>query len=239
MSSGIVNPNPKKPIGRKNYGSIGHLPCSRLGPGDHSIEAGQARICTEKARDRLDRIIVQEKLDGSNVGAARVHGELIALGRAGYRAGTSPHKQHHMFASWLTKNAARFNWLQEGWRVCGEWMAQAHGTRYTLPRGPFIAFDMMRGSVRSPEDNIPLSAYACIPWATTIHDGGPIRVQDAMSLIGEAGFDGALDAPEGVVYRVERKGKVDFLAKYVRPDKVDGLYLPGVSGKPAVWNWES
>jgi hypothetical protein len=45
------------------------------------------------------------------------------------------------------------------------------------------------------------------------------------------------DEIEGVVYRVERKGKVDFLAKYVRPDKVDGSYLPEVSGREAVWNW--
>ena len=45
------------------------------------------------------------------------------------------------------------------------------------------------------------------------------------------------DEPEGVVYRVERKGDVDFLAKWVRPDKVDGKYLPEMSGEPAVWNW--
>jgi len=30
----------------------------------------------------------------------------------------------------------------------------------------------------------------------------------------------AIDPIEGLVYRVERKGKVDFLAKWVRPDKV-------------------
>lgn len=37
--------------------------------------------------------------------------------------------------------------------------------------------------------------------------------------------------------RVEHKGEVDFLAKYVRPDKIDGLYLPEISGKEAIWNW--
>jgi hypothetical protein len=30
---------------------------------------------------------------------------------------------------------------------------------------------------------------------------------------------------------------VDFLAKWVRPDKVDGMYLPEISGKEPVWNW--
>jgi hypothetical protein len=50
-----------KPLGFKNYGSIGHLPCSRMGPGDHSVHEGQARICLEKARDKHDRIFVTEK----------------------------------------------------------------------------------------------------------------------------------------------------------------------------------
>jgi len=40
------------------------------------------------------------------------------------------------------------------------------------------------------------------------------------------------------VYRVERKGKVEFLAKYVLPDKVDGRYFPEISGQPEVWNWQ-
>jgi len=37
--------------------------------------------------------------------------------------------------------------------------------------------------------------------------------------------------------RVERNAKVDFLTKWVRPDKEDGRYLPDVSGQRAVWNW--
>ena len=53
----------RKPLGMKNYGHIAHLPSSRMGPGDHSCELGQARIATLKARDRHDHVIVQEKLD--------------------------------------------------------------------------------------------------------------------------------------------------------------------------------
>lgn len=50
-------------------------------------------------------------------------------------------------------------------------------------------------------------------------------------------FHGALDPVEGAVWRVERGGSVDFLAKYVRPDKVDGCYLPDIAGCEAVWHW--
>ncbi len=56
-----------------------------------------------------------------------------------------------------------------------------------------------------------------------------------MATLGTYGFHGALDPVEGVVWRVEHRGKVDFLAKFVRPDKVDGLYLE--KGAPIVWNW--
>lgn len=35
---------PTKPLGHKAYGSIPHLPTSRLGPGDHHVTEGQARI---------------------------------------------------------------------------------------------------------------------------------------------------------------------------------------------------
>ena len=91
--------NPK-PLGGKNYGSIAHLPGSRMGPGDHSCHVGQERICNEKARDKHDLIIVQEKLDGSNVGVAKLGGQLRALTRAGYLAHTSPYEQHPNLRAW-------------------------------------------------------------------------------------------------------------------------------------------
>ena len=70
-----------------------------------------------------------------------------------------------------------------------------------------------------------------------------------MKLLGACGFHGACDVVEGAVWRIERdvlvspgqgserKRIVDFLVKYVRPDKRDGSYLPEMSGKEAVWNW--
>lgn len=64
-----------------------------------------------------------------------------------------------------------------------------------------------------------------------------VPLTEALKTLGAMGYHGALDEAEGVVYRVERKGKVDFLAKYVRPSKVAGCYLPEVSGNAAVWNW--
>lgn len=227
-----------KPLGRKNYGSIGHLPCSRMGPADHACHPGQQRICVEKSRDRHDLIIVTEKLDGSNVGIANVDGQILALGRAGYLAQTSKYEQHQLFADWVRRDRQRWcGALRPGQRLVGEWMAQAHGTRYALPHGPFAAFDLMEGERRLPFDTLAAVCAAHeIPMPRLLHRGGPLSVEAAMALHG-AGDHGCLDEPEGAVWRVERNGQFDFMAKWVRPDKIDGKFLPEVSGTETIWNW--
>ncbi len=226
-----------KPLGRKSYGSIGHLPSSRLGPGDHKVADGQARICTEKARDKHDVIIVQEKLDGSNVGVANVGGQILAISRAGYLASTSPYEQHHRFGEWVAQNEDRFSdVLADGERLCGEWLYQAHGTRYALNHEPFVAFDIMRGEKRLPfaEFTERVDGLFVVPSLVSIGDA--VSVAAAMAALGEHGRHGAIDRVEGAVWRVERDGVVDFLAKYVRPDKADGCYLPEMSGNGIVLN---
>ncbi len=241
-----------KPLGRKNYGSIPHLPGSRMGPADKSCHKGQARIATKQARDANDEIIVQEKLDGSNVGVAKIDQQIVPLTRAGYRAETSPYEQHHKFADWVLKpeNRERFSaCLNDGERLAGEWLMQAHGTRYHLKHEPFVVFDLMTDHKRKPYDDL-MKRIASFEFITPhlIHRGEPISIGDVMKKLNKFGFHGALDEVEGAVWRVERdkptgrKGEkervVDFLVKYVRPDKKDGIYFPSVSGKETVWNWE-
>lgn len=228
---------PAKPLGRKAYGTIGHLPLSRMGPGDHRVPEGQCDICIGKVRDKNDEVIVQEKLDGSCVAVARLDGTLHVLGRAGYPAYTSPYRQHWMFADWATERAERFAAvLEDGERLVGEWLAQAHGTRYNLEhREPFVAFDLMVGTVRACWCAFMERVGGVFSTPTPIHFG-PIQPVAAMKRLG-CGFYGAAEQAEGIVYRVERRGDVDFLAKYVRADKVDGKYLPEVCGTEC-WNWK-
>lgn len=228
---------PMKPLGQKAYGHIPHLPGSRRGPGDHKCPEGQARICTEKIRDRHDLIIVQEKLDGSCVAVAKIGGEVVALGRSGYLAQTSKYEQHQLFSKWVRDNEDRFrSTLFEGERICGEWLAQAHGTRYDLPHEPFVAFDIMSRVTRLPYSHVEDRLGMVFTLPKVLHIGGPFPIERAMELVVVSGH-GALDLVEGAVWRVQRRGVVDFLAKYVRPDKQDGCYLPEVSGGSAIWNW--
>jgi hypothetical protein len=211
-----------------------------MGPADHKCSEGQYIIATQKTRDKNDLVIVQEKLDGSNVGVAKINGEILAITRAGYLAETSQFEQHHFFAKWVNAsfNRKRFNEiLYDGERICGEWLLQAHGTRYNLNHEPFVAFDIISNNKRLLYfDFIERVEYA-FKTPETLHCGrNGFSVEAAMKMLGEEGFHGALDPVEGAVWRVERNGKVDFLAKYVRPDKVDGKYLPEISGTEPVWN---
>lgn len=226
-----------KPLGHKAYGSIPHFFNSRVGPADKHCDAGMQKIMTEKCRDRHDLIIVQEKLDGSNVAIAKVNGEILALTRSGYLASTSPYTQHHNFAVWVGLEQFKFNSvLNEGERIVGEWLYQAHGTRYNLPHDLFVPFDIMTEHTRINYHDFLLRVLPHgLPIPRLIHIGQPFRLKNAIEAIKTSGH-GAVDPVEGVVYRCERHRKVDFLCKYVRPDKVDGLYLPEISGKEAVYN---
>lgn len=235
----------EKPLGHKNYGSIGHLPTSRLGSGDHHITEGQARICLNKTRDSQDYIWVTEKLDGSNVGVALKNGRLLSLSRSGYEASTSPHELHQLFADWVRRNEERFRGcLQEGQRIVGEWLALAHGTIYELPHEPFVAFDMFEAQRRLPYqeclNNCLLGAFV---HPRLIHHGPEaFSMANLLEALKTSGH-GALDGAEGAVYRVERPDKnghlnVDFLAKYVSPNKEAGKYLdtPLKPCRP-LWLW--
>lgn len=235
------NTPPHKPLKQKAYGSIPHLPGSRRGPGDKGLSVDQARICTTKARDRHDVIVVQEKLDGSCVAVAKLESRIVPLIRAGYEAANSNYPQHHLFAAWVFERWDLFAAiLQEGEWLVGEWLAQAHGTRYALPHDPFVAFDLMRGSEhareRTPIDDFTARIADRLPIPRLIHRGGPLTIDAVLEILEPSGH-GALDPVEGAVWRVERKGVVDFLGKYVRPDKTDGCYLPEIANCEPYWNW--
>ena len=228
-----------KPLGKKAYGHIPHLPGSRITPADHKCTEGQKRICTEKKRDQHDIIIVTEKVDGSCTAVAKIDGMIYPLNRAGYVANTSPFPQHHYFFDWVMERQDLFlGMLKNGERIVGEWLAQAHGTRYNLPHEPWVVFDIMRGDERALWEELTTRAKG---WGLTtprlLNMGAPFSIKQGLEAIKVSGH-GAIDPVEGFVMKVERKGKVDFLAKYVRPDKIDGLYLPEISGKDPVWNWK-
>lgn len=212
----------------RNYGSIPHLSISKMTQqADKKIERHQEELLTKKARDWKDLIIVTEKIDGSNVGVIRKEGRLIPITRKGYTAESSPFEQHHLFDKYIKRSETNFDFLCDMWRITGEWMIKTHGTKYNISNeSPFCAFDIF-------DDNNKRLPYLefrdiCtrynIQTTRLLHIGQPISIKNAIKLLG-SGFYGNPDKPEGVVYRMEREGKVDFLAKWVHAEKEDGKYM--------------
>lgn len=215
-----------KILGQKSYGSIPHLIGSKRGPTDKGVNEGQHRIATEKVRDFKDLIIVQEKLDGSNVAIARINDRLVPVTRTGYAALSSPYEQHHKFDEWAFLNLKRFEFLEEGERLCGEWLTKRHSIEYKLYHEPFVAFDIMsNGHERTIYAEF---LYRCgesdIITPNLIHMGGPAKAKWVMKKMG-LGNHGAQEKPEGAVWRIEREFRVDFLCKFVRHDYEPGKYL--------------
>jgi len=167
---------------------------------------------------------------------ANIDGQMVALTRSGYRAIDGSYEHLRMFSPWVAARNEAFKWvLAPGQRICGEWLAMAHGTRYG--DGPaFVAFDLMVGADRLPHDTFKeVGTSIEISTATVPSDGPPCSVTRALGLLGEFGHHGALEAPEGCVWKVERNGSFDFNCKYVRPEKVDGKYLPNIASSDPIW----
>ncbi len=119
-----------------------------------------------------------------------------------------------------------------------------------LKHEPFVAFDLMVGTKRARYDELMARVKnGEFVTPTVIHRGAPLSIEAAMQALDAYGFHGASDPVEGAVWRVERNelvnpGRngernwtVDFVVKYVRPDKIDGAYLPEISGQEPLWNW--
>lgn len=229
-----------RPLNRKNYGSIPHLSTSKLGTGDHFIEKGQERILTEKVRDKHDEVLVFEKYDGSNVGIGKIDNRIVALTRSGYTAKTSPYKQHHLFSDWVYKNIIKWmDILENGERITGEWLAQAHGLKYNIEVEPIVFFDHFNSeNQRSQFDYLgELAIMYGLQLPRMLHRGKAIATNELLPTL-NTGTEGicSIEKPEGMVYRVERKGKVDFLAKWVRSDFEAGKYIIDREESELIWN---
>lgn len=217
---------------------IPHLPQSR--DRDLVLPEEKARICTQFT-SQLDRIIIEEKLDGSPCAITRQGPNILALTQDGIPAHTSQYSRHGMFHDWVQKHAVRFRFiLNDQEYLYGDWLAQAIGTKYTHVDQPFVPTDFV-----DQEGNMP-NRWVFYLRTQKINLFGPPQLlphgatppRDAIRIFHKmTRFPQSEDEPEGVIYRVERMGKERFRAQYVRPDKQDGIYLPEKTGASPVWNW--
>ena len=178
-----------------------------------------AQYCESKYRPDT-KIIITEKVDGSNVSIYNDNGEIIALSRGGYKCSGSQYEQHKLFYDLVEKlkDKGRIteDLLPVGDRVVFESLTVKHGAFYkNAPDYLLIDWQTKKGRKLWNE----YDSFLFIEKVKTIYSGIiPIPVEHINSCIPKKGFYGAKEGYEGLVYRIERNNKFDFLSKWVRHD---------------------
>lgn len=117
-----------------------HLPGSRGGDDDIVLEHSEAIDILR------EEVVVEEKLDGSNLAISWVDGHLVARNRRKFlHKGNLPKnpsgKQFLPMWNYMDRHRQGLRSL-EGMAVYGEWLWMAHGIHYSRLPSYFIAFDL-------------------------------------------------------------------------------------------------
>lgn len=206
-----------KKIIPSNYPRIQHIHGSKMiDAEDRLLNRREQDWLTVKTRTKTDIVIVTEKVDGCNVGVLRFGRKLIPILRKGYDVRTNSNEWIRAFYNFVQERRSRFlRLLNDGERVCGEWMIKTHTIRYRMRHEPFITFDLISDTHRDRYLNAKHRLEANgFTTAGLVHYGTAIPVGVALNMLGE-GFHGAEVGPEGIVYRYEGDGGWLFNGKYV------------------------
>jgi len=189
----------------KSFATIQHLLGSKMiDAEDKLLGTEQIKWLTQRRRVNTDMVIITEKLDGMNAGVLRRGDFLHPLIKKGYDCRANPLPWINAFADFVEINDSRFmRVLNDGERICGEWMIKTHTLSYKLPHEPFVAFDIIKDSERLPylilRERAALSNFVT---AGLIHMGEAIPTEMALQILG-GGYHGVIGEPEGLVYRYE------------------------------------
>lgn len=210
------------------YPRTPHLFGSRGTPDDkHLGEAESIRLIADAS------LIVEEKIDGTNVG---IHftsdGEMILQCR-GHRITEGMHPQYDLFKQWAAvKRPAIEERLQDRFILFGEWMYARHSIHYRQLPHYFFEFDIYdknHAEFLSLQRRLTLLAGAGLETVPVVHTGAVAR-ERLETLIGPSRFDSYFESPatrrsdrlmEGLYLRTESEGIVSGRAKFVRPEFVE------------------
>lgn len=174
-------------------------------------------------------LIVEEKLDGTNVGLHFVDAKL-ALQCRGHEITAGMHPQYDLFKQWaIAKQNTLYAALGDQLVMYGEWMYARHSIWYqTLPHF-FFEFDILdkdKNAFLDLETRIKILAGTGIHTVPIVHRG-PIELEKLSELIGPSEFGAQFEHPisgqidnlmEGLYFRTESNGIVTARSKFVRPE---------------------
>jgi len=197
-------------------GSEGTSDDKRLGRAD------TARMLTDPS------LIVEEKLDGTNVGLHFADGRLVLQCR-GHEITAGMHPQYDLFKQWATTKRTTFEaMLGERFIMYGEWLYAKHSIFYTQLPHYFFEFDIFDKQAHvflDLDQRLKMLQGTGIQTVPVVHRGA-LKIQTLTELISRSAFGSEFDNPftgqnddlmEGVYLRTEADGVVTARSKFVRP----------------------
>ncbi len=178
-------------------------------------------------------LIVEEKLDGTNVGIHFTAAGRLVLQCRGHEITPGMHPRYDLFKRWTTaRRPALEAMLGDRLILFGEWLYARHSVHYRRLPHYFFEFDIHdkgRGEFLDLEARLGLIEGAGVVTVPVLHRG-EIDEDGLRSLIGPSRFDSAFANPmtgrhdplmEGLYLRTEAAGRVARRAKLVRPEFVE------------------
>ena len=206
----------------RGYSSISHLPGSKMiDDKDKLIGVQECGWLTVERRNFKDLVIITEKVDGMNASVYRIDNQLYPIIRAGYDVRTSDKNWIRAFGRFVSTNSDRFmSVLDNGERLCGEWMIKTHTLSYDLPHEPYVVFDIVgEKNKRLSYKDFRHRVDGIFTPTGLLHIGEAIAPLLAIEILGK-GYHGVVgDQPEGVVYKYENQDGYVCSGKFVsHPD---------------------
>jgi RNA ligase len=189
-------------------------------------------------RDSLDflanaSLIVEEKLDGTNVGIHFTSAGRLVLQCRGHEITTGMHAQYDLFKQWtMGKRPDLEIILEDRLILFGEWLYARHSVHYRALPHYFFEFDIYdkeRQVFLDLAARLEILEGTGILTVPVVHRG-PVTADDLAGLIGPSSFDSVFensvtgrtdDLMEGLYLRTEADGVVTGRAKFVRPEFVE------------------
>ena len=179
----------------------------------------------EAAAFLSQQIVVEEKIDGANLGlSTNEDGELLVQNRGSWLSPDSAHPQFRSLWTWLApRREALVDALWPNLMLFGEWCAIVHSVSYNALPDWFLGFDLFDRSVgrfwstrRSDELLNPLGIRR-VPCLGS----GRFTIDDLVDLMTTSHVG---DHPmEGVYVRAESENWLEVRAKLVRPEFVQAI----------------
>jgi hypothetical protein len=178
-------------------------------------------------------LIVEEKIDGTNVGIHFTLDGKMALQCRGHLIAEGMHPQYDLFKQWaVVKRPVLEDLLGDRHILFGEWAYARHSVLYRRLPHYFFEFDVYDKESRAFLDldrRMALIEGSGIRTVPVLHRGAIDR-ERLLSLIGPSRFDSQFENPltnrtddlmEGLYLRTEAGGIVTGRAKVVRPEFVE------------------